>query len=49
MSYTVDENVLDLSAKPWLNKKYIHSNCGAVEIINTYKLITSNINDIVKT
>ena len=24
MGYIVDDNVLDLSVKPWLNKKYIH-------------------------
>lgn len=34
MGYIVDDNVLDLSVKPWLNKKYIHHDCGAAEIMH---------------
>ncbi len=53
MSYIIDENVLNLSVKPWLNKKYIHPDCGAVKMIHACKVIhnirNNSIADMVKT
>ena len=53
MSYIIDENVLNLSIKPWLNKKYIHHDCGAVKMIHACKVIhkirNNSIADMVKT
>lgn len=53
MSYIIDENVLNLSVKPWLNKKYIHPYCGAVKMIHACKVIhkirNNSIADMVKT
>ena len=53
MSYIIDENVLNLSVKPWLNKKYIHHDCSAAEMIHSCKVIhnirNNSIADMVKT
>jgi len=55
MSYIIDENVLDLSVKPRLNKNHhhIHHNCGAAEMIHSCKVIhnirNNSIVDMVRT